>query len=90
MAKIDPPKSVEEDHDMHEVEVGRRSSGASKRPRLSNDSRMDEDIEKEDRVTWVQKTFGPVKEQLYFVMAHNLSLKDYLTGLFKSIAAGGG
>ncbi|KAF2116266.1 hypothetical protein BDV96DRAFT_544953 [Lophiotrema nucula] len=75
----------------------RRSTGA-KKPRLSDAAREaqreNEEIEKEekeaDSVGWVPRVFSPVKDQLYYVMAHNLTLKNYMGGLFKAISQGGG
>ncbi|OCK77558.1 hypothetical protein K432DRAFT_427916 [Lepidopterella palustris CBS 459.81] len=40
--------------------------------------------------SWVRRVFAPVKDQLYFVMAHNLTLREYMVSLTKAIAAGGG
>ncbi len=37
----------------------------------------------------VHQIFGPVKERLFFVMAHNLSLREYLVSLMGAIAAAG-
>jgi chromatin structure-remodeling complex subunit RSC9 len=34
--------------------------------------------------------FAPVKEQLAFVASHNLTLRNYMGGLLKAIAEGGG
>ncbi|KAF2020868.1 hypothetical protein BU24DRAFT_416536 [Aaosphaeria arxii CBS 175.79] len=77
----------------------RRSTGA-KKPRLSDAARdaqhrEHEEFEKEDREAetaqgWVPRIFAPVKDQLFFVMAHNLTLRNYMVGLFKAISAGGG
>ncbi|KAF2098187.1 hypothetical protein NA57DRAFT_57353 [Rhizodiscina lignyota] len=38
----------------------------------------------------VAKVFAPVKEQLYFVMAYNKSLREYIASLTTAIAAGDG
>ncbi|TKA79537.1 hypothetical protein B0A49_00382 [Cryomyces minteri] len=38
----------------------------------------------------VNRIFGPVKEQLYYVMAHNFALRDYIAALTRAIAAAGG
>jgi chromatin structure-remodeling complex subunit RSC9 len=55
--------------------------------------RENEEMEKEDReaetVGWVPRIFAPVKEQLYFVAAHNITLRNYMVGLLKAIYAGG-
>jgi chromatin structure-remodeling complex subunit RSC9 len=76
----------------------RRSTGA-KKPRLSDAAREahqreNEEIEKEEqeaeKAGWVPRIFAPVKEQLYFVSAHNLTLRNYMGGLFKAITDGGG
>lgn len=45
---------------------------------------------KVEHETLVAKIFAPVKEQLYFVMAHNLTLRDYIASLTKAVAAGRG
>lgn len=39
---------------------------------------------------WVRSVFAPVKEQLYFVMAYNLSLREYIASLTRAVAAAGG
>ena len=78
----------------------RRSTGA-KKPRLSDAAREAErDIEKDEQeeqeaqeakqAGWVPRVFAPVKEQLGFVMAHNLTLRNYMGALFRAIAEGGG
>ena len=71
-----------------------------KKPRLSdaareahlreNEEREREEQEEEQKAGWVPRVFAPVKEQLYFVLAHNLTLKAYMGGLLKAIAEGGG
>ena len=45
---------------------------------------------KVEREGLVMETFAPVLEQLYYVMAYNGSLGDYITSLMTAIAAGGG
>jgi len=45
-------------------------------------------IKAEESLVW--KVFAPVKEQLFYVMAHNQTLRDYLPALAKAINAGGG
>ncbi|KAF2804713.1 RSC complex subunit Rsc9 [Mytilinidion resinicola] len=50
----------------------------------------EEDVMIEERDGWVRRVFAPVKDQLYFVMAHNLTLREYMVTLTKAIAAGGG
>ncbi|KAF2642806.1 hypothetical protein P280DRAFT_275890 [Massarina eburnea CBS 473.64] len=77
----------------------RRSTGA-KKPRLSDATReaererdivRDEQDEQEAAMAgWVPRVFAPVKEQLGFVMSHNLTLRNYMGPLFKAIAQGGG
>lgn len=47
-------------------------------------------VEIEEESGWVRRVFAPVKEQLYFVMALNQSLREYISGLIRAIAAGGG
>lgn len=75
----------------------RRTSGG-KKPRLSDaakenrdrDMERDEQDEQEARAAgWVPRVFAPVKEQLSFVMAHNLTLRNYMGPLFKAMAEGG-
>lgn len=41
----------------------------------------------EEPLVW--QTFAPVKEQLFFVMAYNQSLRDYLPALTKALEVGG-
>jgi chromatin structure-remodeling complex subunit RSC9 len=71
-----------------------RTTGG-KKPRLSDAARDRalEDGEREDaaakNVGWVPRVFAPVREQLAFVASHNLTLKNYMGGLFKAIADGG-
>ncbi|KAF1956912.1 hypothetical protein CC80DRAFT_491777 [Byssothecium circinans] len=75
----------------------RRTTGA-KKPRLSDaardaerEIRRDEEEEQEAaKAGWVPRVFAPVKEQLAFVMSHNLTLRNYMGALFKAIAEGGG
>ncbi len=51
----------------------------------------EEKEEKEARsVAWVGKVFAPCREQLAFVASHNLTLRNYMGGLFRAIADGGG
>ncbi|ORY13066.1 hypothetical protein BCR34DRAFT_562717 [Clohesyomyces aquaticus] len=103
LGKLDPPKPVAEmpDSPSHkrthsETDPEHRRTTGAKKPRLSDASREaaqreTEEIEKEEKEAagWVPRVFAPVKEQLWFVMAHNLTLKNYMGGLFKAIAAGG-
>jgi chromatin structure-remodeling complex subunit RSC9 len=75
----------------------RRSTGA-KKPRLTDAAReaekaIDRDEQEEQEAAkagWVPLVFGPVKEQLAFVMSHNLTLRNYMGALFKAVAEGGG
>jgi chromatin structure-remodeling complex subunit RSC9 len=82
-----------------ESNSGSRRSTSAKKPRLSDAAREahqreTEEIEREEqeaeKAGWVLRIFAPVKEQLYFVAAHNLTLKNYMGGLFKAITDGGG
>lgn len=50
----------------------------------------DGSIQGEEGDSWVKRVFAPVKDQLYFVMAHNITLREYMVSLNKAIAAGGG
>jgi chromatin structure-remodeling complex subunit RSC9 len=47
-------------------------------------------VEVEEEGGWVRRVFAPVKEQLYYVMALNQSLREYISGLIRAVAAGGG
>lgn len=103
LGKLSPPSFVQEIPDSpsskrprSDSPEHRRSTGA-KKPRLSDAAkevqRENEEMEKEDReaetVGWVPRIFAPVKEQLYFVAAHNITLRNYMVGLLKAIYAGG-
>ena len=105
MAKLDPPPPFpssasstpngkrRRENDDSNGDRRRRSSGAGKRPRTSTvneDDEVEREMEREDETGWVRKVFAPIKEHIYFVFAHNLTLKDYLAPLMKAIAAGGG
>lgn len=105
LGKLPPPSSVHEvpDSPIHKRTFSesspehRRSTGA-KKPRLNDAAReAQREIEKDEqeeqeaqRAGWVPRVFAPVKEQLGFVMAHNLTLRNYMGPLFKAIAEGGG
>ncbi|CAI6315606.1 unnamed protein product [Periconia digitata] len=73
-----------------------RSTGA-KKPRLSDAAKeTEEDAESEEqerqeaaKLGWVPRVFGPVKDQLGFVMSHNLTLRNYMGALFKAVYEGG-
>ncbi|KAF1911286.1 hypothetical protein BDU57DRAFT_524322 [Ampelomyces quisqualis] len=73
----------------------RRSAG-SKKPRLSDaaheQARANEEREEQEAKStgWVPRVFTPVKEQLAFVASHNLTLRNYMGGLLKAVAEGGG
>jgi chromatin structure-remodeling complex subunit RSC9 len=73
-----------------------RRSVSSKKPRLSDaahqHARENEEREEQEAksVGWVPRVFAPVKEQLAFVASHNLTLRNYMGGLLKAIAEGGG
>lgn len=73
----------------------RRSVG-SKKPRLSDaahqHARDNEEREEQEakNMGWVPRIFAPVKDQLAFVASHNLTLRNYMGGLLKAIAEGGG
>ncbi|CBY00328.1 hypothetical protein LEMA_P014580.1 [Plenodomus lingam JN3] len=72
-----------------------RRTASGKKPRLSDaareQAREDEQREDEDKknVGWVARAFAPVREQLGFVASHNLTLKNYMSGLLKAVADGG-
>jgi chromatin structure-remodeling complex subunit RSC9 len=105
LGKLPPPSSIHEvpDSPTHKRSFSesspehRRSTGA-KKPRLSDAAREAErDIERDEQeeqeaqqAGWVPRVFAPVKEQLGFVMAHNLTLRNYMGALFRAIAEGGG
>ncbi|KAF2468484.1 uncharacterized protein BDR25DRAFT_304921 [Lindgomyces ingoldianus] len=106
LGKLDPPKaplniptSPSHKRTYSEADPEQRRNTGAKKPRLSDAARVaaqreTEEIEKEEKEAgttgWVPRVFAPVKEQLWFVMAHNLTLRNYMGGLFKAIAAGGG
>lgn len=105
LGKLPPPSSVHEipDSPTHkrtfsESSPDHRRSTGGKKPRLSDAARenRDRDIERDERdeqearaAGWVPRVFAPVKEQLSFVMAHNLTLRNYMGPLFKALAEGG-
>jgi chromatin structure-remodeling complex subunit RSC9 len=105
LGKLPPPSSVREvpGRPSHKRSAGEaspdhhRSTGA-KKPRLSDaakeaerDIARDEQEEQEaQQAGWVPRVFTPVKEQLAFVMAHNLTLRNYMGPLFRAIYEGGG
>ncbi|KAJ4381681.1 Chromatin structure-remodeling complex protein rsc9 [Didymella sp. IMI 355093] len=103
--KIPPPSAVLEipDSPTHKRTFSATEPGSpsahrttgGKKPRLSDAARERalEDGEREEaeakNVGWVPRVFAPVREQLAFVASHNLTLKNYMGGLFKAIADGG-
>jgi chromatin structure-remodeling complex subunit RSC9 len=106
LGKLNPPATVSEVPDSptsnkrsrDDSPEHRRATGA-KKPRLSDAAkeaqRENEEIDKEEKEAeetagWVPRVFAPVKEQLHFVAAHNLTLRNYMSGLLKAISAGGG
>lgn len=105
LGKLPPPSSVHEipDSPTHkrtfsESSPDHRRSTGGKKPRLSDAARenRDRDIERDEQdeqearaAGWVPRVFAPVKEQLSFVMAHNLTLRNYMGPLFKALAEGG-
>lgn len=81
-------------------EQHRRSTTGAKKPRLSDaagERTREQEREREEldemearSAGWVARVFTPVKEQLGFVASHNLTLRNYMGGLLKAIAEGGG
>lgn len=73
-------------------------STSAKKPRLSDATkeaqaetlRDEQDEADAAKAGWVPRVFGPVKDQLAFVLAHNLSLRNYMGTLFKAIKENGG
>lgn len=106
LGKLNPPAAIDEIPDSPVRKRNRddspdhRRTTSGKKPRLSDagreaQQRENEEFEREDREAessagWVPRIFAPVKEQLYFVLAHNLSLRNYMVGLLKAVSAGGG
>ena len=43
----------------------------------------------EGDVGWVKRLFVPFKEQLYFVMAYNLTLREYIVSITRALATAG-
>ncbi|KAF2760289.1 hypothetical protein EJ05DRAFT_474178 [Pseudovirgaria hyperparasitica] len=53
--------------------------------------REDDDDEGEpQKGGWVQKAFYPIMDHIFYVMANNLILKDYMTSLWQAVVTGGG
>ncbi|CAO2655825.1 Nn.00g046280.m01.CDS01 [Neocucurbitaria sp. VM-36] len=77
-----------------------RRTTSSKKPRLSDaagERTREQEREREEKeeqqarsVGWVARVFAPVREQLGFVASHNLTLRNYMGGLLKAVAEGGG
>jgi chromatin structure-remodeling complex subunit RSC9 len=103
--KIPPPSSVTEidvqspnhKRTFSESSPEQRRSVGGKKPRLSDaaheQARANEEREQEEAklsTGWVPRVFTPVKEQLAFVASHNLTLRNYMGGLLKAVAEGGG
>ncbi|KAF1977400.1 hypothetical protein BU23DRAFT_550720 [Bimuria novae-zelandiae CBS 107.79] len=102
LGKLPPPSSIYEipDSPAHkrtfsESSPDHRRTTGGKKPRLSDAAKenRDRDIERDEQdeqearaAGWVPRVFTPVKEQLGFVMAHNLTLRNYMGPLFRAIA----
>ena len=90
------PNSPTHKRTFSESSPDQRRSIGSKKPRLSDaahqHARENEEREEQEAksVGWVPRVFAPVKEQLAFVASHNLTLRNYMGGLLKAIAEGGG
>ncbi|KAF2130297.1 hypothetical protein P153DRAFT_430541 [Dothidotthia symphoricarpi CBS 119687] len=74
----------------------RRETTGAKKPRTGDAAReqaqRDEEREEIEElgVGWVPRVFGPVREQIAFVVSHNLVLRNYMGGLLRAVAEGGG
>lgn len=102
--KIPPPSSVADldpqspthKRTFSESSPDQRRTVGAKKPRMSDASheqaRANEEREEQEAKSagWVPRVFAPVKEQLWFVTSHNLTLRGYMGGLLKAIAEGGG
>ncbi|KAF2023937.1 hypothetical protein EK21DRAFT_94491 [Setomelanomma holmii] len=90
------PQSPTHKRTFSESSPEHRRSVGSKKPRLSDAAHQQarENGEREEQEAksagWVPRVFAPVKEQLAFVASHNLTLRNYMGGLLKAIAEGGG
>jgi len=90
------PQSPTHKRTFSESSPEHRRSVGSKKPRLSDAAHQHakENEEREEQEAksagWVPRVFAPVKEQLAFVASHNLTLRNYMGGLLKAIAEGGG
>lgn len=59
---------------------------------MNGASHVEEDDEvkgEEGEAGWVKRLFVPFKEQLYFVMAYNLTLREYIVSITRALAAAG-
>jgi chromatin structure-remodeling complex subunit RSC9 len=102
--KIPPPSAVIEldpqspthKRTFSESSPDQRRAVGSKKPRLSDaaheQARINEEKEEQEAKAagWVPRVFAPVKDQLAFVASHNLTLRNYMGGLLKAVAEGGG
>jgi chromatin structure-remodeling complex subunit RSC9 len=90
------PQSPTHKRTFSESSPDHRRSVGSKKPRLSDaaheQARANEEREEQEAKStgWVPRVFAPVKEQLAFVASHNLTLRNYMGGLLKAVAEGGG
>ncbi|KAF2830587.1 hypothetical protein CC86DRAFT_452983 [Ophiobolus disseminans] len=95
VVEIDP-QSPTHKRTFSESSPEHRRNVGSKKPRLSDaahqQARENEEREEQEAksVGWVPRVFAPVKDQLAFVASHNLTLRNYMGGLLKAIAEGGG
>ncbi|KAI4642856.1 hypothetical protein J4E93_006925 [Alternaria ventricosa] len=77
-------------------EAARRATAGGKKPRLSDAAaeqrRENEEKEEEEakNAGWVPRIFAPLRDQIAFTASHNLTLRNYIGGLLKAIAEGGG
>jgi len=77
-------------------ESARRATAGGKKPRL-NDAALEQRRENEEReeqevknAGWVARIFSPLRDQIAFTASHNLTLRNYVGGLLKAVAEGGG
>ncbi|KAE8840171.1 hypothetical protein HRS9122_06776 [Pyrenophora teres f. teres] len=77
-------------------EAARRATAGGKKPRL-NDAALEQRRENEEKeeqevknAGWVARIFSPLRDQIAFTASHNLTLRNYVVGLLKAIAEGGG
>lgn len=105
LGKLPPPSTVHEILDsptrkrtFSESSPEHRRSTGAKKPRVSDAAKeAEKEIERDEqeeqesaKLGWVPRVFGPVKDQLGFVMSHNLTLRNYMGALFKAVYEGGG